>query len=249
MQKTLFTFWDSENIPQPLIDNLKKIKSDFDIKIKILNDKSINEFEIEFPILFKLFNSCTIASYKSDIIRFLYLYRYGGLWFDTSVCFKTCNLVNLYEQALEKFDICPIIIPSRAHVDNIISPGIVISKPNNKFLYETLKILQKRGLDHYIKESESGNEIIKYNIYLLIPPKIWLTILNFNNNMILADNNLLSQDCFQPQIDSFKEFNVGLLNWTPKYVQFYCCNMDHHHGKNFHLHWSTLQKKQKLFNI
>jgi len=247
MKRKIFTFWDTENIPQPIIDNINNMRISFpEFEIKILNNNSIQEFNDEYPVLTKLFNIATIPSYKADIIRFLYLHKYGGLWIDSSLCFKKCNLKKLYDEAINKFDFCTIIIPDRQHKDMVLSPGVMLSKSKNRFVYETLKFIEKKSIEHYQKESIE-QEYVEYNFYLFVAPFVWQEILVVNNEKILLNLNFEEGNVLQPNIQSFKDWGVGLLNWDKKYMHFYCWNMEHHHGQNFDKHWSQLQKRQKLF--
>ena len=67
----------------------------------------------------------------------------------------------------------------------------------------------------------------------------------FRNNVkkIYTENN---NDILTLDLPKFREYNCGLMEIS-NYLKFYGCNMDHHHGDNIHLHWSNLQKTQKLF--
>lgn len=45
----------------------------------------------------------------------------------------------------------------------------------------------------------------------------------------------------------FDEYKCGLMD-VNNFLGFYRCNMSHHHGINFHKHWSVVQKTQNFSN-
>ena len=63
------------------------------------------------------------------------------------------------------------------------------------------------------------------------------------NNEFIKDND---NNIITLKSKKFEEYNCGLMN-IDHILEFYKCNMSHHHGENFHKHWSNLQKTQKLF--
>ena len=146
------------------------------------------------------------------------------------------------------FDFVITIIPPK---NNDLKTSALLSKPKSKLGHDTIHKMTENLLKHYELEKNSV-EYIPYNFFMFVAPVIFYELLeykyddNFRNSIDLIsikdkDNNIITLN-----LNKFKEYNCGLV-CVKKYLKFYGCNMDHHHGKNMHKHWSNIQKTQKLF--
>jgi mannosyltransferase OCH1-like enzyme len=88
--KQIWTFWDSENIPEIVkqcVDTWKKHNPDY--KITIVNKSNLSTYlpEVDFSKIKHIEDSATRFS---DMVRIHLLDKYGGIWSDSSViCLKS----------------------------------------------------------------------------------------------------------------------------------------------------------------
>jgi len=199
--------------------------------------------------LIKLFHSATIAALKSDIIRFLFLYKEGGIWLDSNTTLSNNNAIKILFDRYKDFDFVITLLPTER---NDLKISALISKPNSKLAFDTLCKLEENLLRHYKIESQT-KYYFEYNLFMFTAPVIWFALLDykfevnqrikmFDNVVKDSDNNIITLN-----IEKFNKYNCGLMV-TDNLIKFYGCNMEHHHGKNFHKHWSQLQKTQRLFD-
>jgi mannosyltransferase OCH1-like enzyme len=220
--KNIFFYWTGSEIPNNLmlnVNNFKNKNKDFTVKIFDKDDVILELAKQDFPTIALLFNFITIPTCKSDIMRLLLLYYYGGIYVD-------CNTIpnesfNIFYQQNKHMD----FIISFNYNNNDYSTRILFSKPKILLLNKVLQKIQENLLDLYNKEQNS-NELIPYNILVLTGTYPFYTILGRNNCK--------------------KEFdNITYFDDNSNTVSHYGCKLKHH--INFNLHWSNLQKVQKLF--
>jgi hypothetical protein len=247
--KNIFFYWDSLAIPHEALNNVNNYKNkNPDFKVKILNDTDINKYKTEFPELIELFHLSTIAALKSDIIRFIFLYKEGGLWLDINTTLLIDNGIKILYDRYKNYDFVISIVP---YYQYDLKTSALFSKINAKIAYEVIQKMTVNLKRHY--ELERKSEVyIPYNYFSWIAPMIFYELLDYNypgeyrykiNEEMIRDGNnniitLKSKKC--------NEYNCGIMDVKPN-LYFYGCNMSHHHGNNFHKHWSNLQKTQKLF--
>jgi hypothetical protein len=242
--KNIFFYWDSLEIPREALDNVKNYKEkNNDFNVQILNDEDINKYKNEFGELIKLFHLATIAALKSDIIRFIYLYKEGGIWIDMNTTLLKEDSIKILYDRYKQFDFVISILPQS---DNELKTSALISKPNSRLAYETIREMTEKLKKHY--EIEKNSEVyIPYNYFLFIAPVVFYQLLEYKH---YADNLEFIKDCENNIItlksSFFHEYNCGIMD-VKELLGFYRCNMSHHHGINFHKHWSVVQKTQKLF--
>jgi hypothetical protein len=86
--KTIWTYWDTEELPefiQKCIDKWKQMN--FGWEIKVLNPKNFSEYIPDVDIFsFKFANS---KPRQSDFVRLYVLAEYGGVWCDASIVPQT----------------------------------------------------------------------------------------------------------------------------------------------------------------
>lgn len=247
--KNIFFYWDSLEIPEEILNNVKNyIEKNDDFNVKILNDEDIDKYKNEFPELIRLFHLVTIAALKSDIIRFIFLYKEGGIWIDSNTTLETDDGIRKIYDRYKEYDFCITILPNQR---NDLKTSALISNINSKLAYDTIIKMTQNLKIHYEIENKS-KEYIPYNYFMWIAPVVFFDILEYYfddsfrtriNNEFIRDNynNIISL-----QSKKFEEYNCGLMD-VHKLLKFYGCNMSHHHGQNYDKHWSNLQKTQKLF--
>jgi hypothetical protein len=218
--KNIWFYWTGSSVPNNLklnINNFQLKNSDFCVTL-VTNDNILDLAKIDFPDIAFLFNLISIPTCKSDIMRLLLLYYYGGIYVD---CNTTPNksFNNFYEEN-KHFD----FIISFNYKNNDFSTRILFSKPKILLLKNILEQIQINLLELYNKELIS-NDIINYNILILTGTGPFYTILGINN---------------EKKID-----NITYFDDNSDIVKHYGCKLNHH--INFDLHWSKLQLKQKLF--
>ena len=228
------------------VNNYKKHNPDFNVII--LNDKDINKYKNEFPETIKLFHLVTIAALKSDIIRFIFLYKEGGIWIDSNTTLINNDGIKILYHRYKQYDFVITILPcSRKD----LLTGCLISKINSKLAYDTIIKMTELLNQHYEIEKKS-QVYIPYNFFLMVAPVVFFDFLNYEfsddfrnriNNEFIKDNN---NNIITLKSEKFEEYCCGLMDVTNLLI-FYGCNMNHHHGENFNKHWSNLQKSQKLF--
>lgn len=247
--KNIFFYWDSLTIPQEVLENVNNYKKkNEDFNVKILNDQDIDKYKNEFPELIVLFHLVTIAALKSDIIRLIFLYKEGGIWIDSNTTLEKDDGIKILYNRYKEYDFVITILHT---LRNDLKTSCLISKINSKLAYDTITKMTENLKSHYEIEKKS-KEYIPYNYFFFIAPVVFFELLDYefndefrtriNNEFIKDDNNIITL-----KSKKFEEYNCGLMDVTGL-VKFYNCNMSHHHGKNFHKHWSNLQKTQKLFN-
>jgi hypothetical protein len=244
----IFFYWDND-IPEEVVNNINNYKNkNLDFNVVLLDDTSINKYKNDFPILVNLFHLSTIAAFKSDIIRLIFLYEEGGIWIDSNTTLINDHGIKILFERFKDFDFVITLLPKSR---NDLKTSALISKPKSKLVYDTIEKMTEKILNHYNLEKQSET-YIPYNFFLMTGPVVFFDLLkyefndNFRNSIDSIsikdnDNNILSLN-----LEKFKEYKCGLMV-VYDLLGFYGCNMHHHHGKNFDKHWSNLQRKQKLF--
>jgi hypothetical protein len=247
--KNIYFYWDSLEIPDEVLNNVNNYKKyNPDFNVKILNDEDINKYKNEFPETIELFHLATIAALKSDIIRFIFLYKEGGIWIDSNTTLINNDGIKILYDRYKQYDFVITIIPNKRHD---LKTSCLISNINSKLAYDTITKTTENLKIHYELEKKS-QVYIPYNYYMMIAPVVFFKLLEYDfddefrkriDNEFIKDND---NNIITLKSKKFEEYNCGLMDIT-KLLKFYGCNMKHHHGENFHKHWSNLQKSIKLF--
>jgi len=233
--KTIYLYWDQVEIPNEVktnFYNFKKINKTFDVKL-------INSCDIEtilknkFPDLYELFIKITIPTCKSDIARCIILYEEGGIYVD-------CNTIPIdsmenYYNDNKYYD----FIISYNYDNTDFSTKILFSKKGCIFLEKVINTIYNNLYNLFLSEKKNDN-LVEYNILKLTGTFPFMECLEYD---YVSPRNLEKES----YLNNLKLYKIGFFSDKRPEVKHYGCNMDHHHGKNFHLHWSNLQKKQKLF--
>jgi len=221
----IWFYWTGSDIPHNLalnVNKFKEINPNFRVNIITNDDEILKLASHDFPNIVTLFNKISIPTCKSDIMRLLLLYYYGGIYVD-------CNTV-----PYKSFDVfyenhkCFNFIISFKYATNDFTTRILFSKPKIPLLVDVLNVIQKNLCELYNKEKLldlHSTEIIPYNILVLTGTFPFYEILGRNNEKNMS--------------------NIAYFDNNSDIVGHYKCKLAHH--INFDLHWSNLQKKQRLF--
>jgi hypothetical protein len=172
--KHIWTFWDSDNLPNTVIkciDSWKKYNPDYEITL--LKKETINQYIPETDI-YSLKHANT-PQRISDFVRIHVLKKYGGFWIDASILLTDSlefirkkqqegnyELVGYYIDKMTTNFECPII-------ENWFFAALPNSTFLNKWCDAFLKINDYDNMDDYVKyiENEGVNlQKIEYRNYL-----------------------------------------------------------------------------------
>ena len=249
--KNIFFYWDGPDIPEEVINNVNYYKiNNNDYNVKILNNEDINKYTDEFNELIELFHLSTISALKADIIRFIVLYKEGGMWLDSNTTLINQDGIKILYDKYKNFDFIITILPD---MRNDLKTSALISKVNSELAYDTIIQITKNLKNHYEIEKKN-KDYVSYNFFLFSAPVVFFDLLDykfedhFRNKYTLEfikddNNNIITLN-----YEKFNKYKCGLMN-VNNILKFYGCNQSHHHEKNMHKHWSNLQKSQKLFKI
>lgn len=169
--KNIFFYWDGLEIPEEALNNVQNYKEkNTDFNVQILNNEDINKYKNEFPESIKLFHLATISSLKSDIIRFIYLYKEGGIWIDMNTKLLRDDGIKILYDRYKNFDFVITILPN---MRNDLKTSALISKPNSKLAYDTIIKTTENLQKHYEIEKNSPS-YIPYNYFFFIAPVVFL---------------------------------------------------------------------------
>jgi mannosyltransferase OCH1-like enzyme len=207
----------------------------------LTNDKIIKliENDYEFPLLLKVYNKLIPYAYKSDLIRYYILYKYGGVYIDSD--FVSINgIQELYEN--NDFVVCKDL-----NANNIFN-GFICSKKGNlffKFLVEQIihnilvnKINYNSDLEitgpafvgnhfeQYFQISKPFNNgfysdkntrftILNYSINLPLPKGSWINSsrnIHIQYNTLYAECKTISGEWNKTNIDFYVEDEISNMN-------------------------------------
>jgi hypothetical protein len=147
----IYLSYKNKNIPDYIIPNIKKIYTDYEIKLYDNND-CIKYLKEEYGQLYvDIFNFLIDGPIKADFWRLCILYKYGGTYFDIDLeHFNNINKIiedNVYLTTI-------IIDPSYRTNKRDFNPAIIIVKSNNEII--------KKCIDVYLEKYKNK---IKYDYW------------------------------------------------------------------------------------
>jgi mannosyltransferase OCH1-like enzyme len=240
-KKNIFFFWDKD-IPKIYLDHLSELQNMWKTyKIHLITDDYIsNYYSVHDPEFGKIYNKISIGAAKADLIRFLVMYEYGGLYLDImnypKENFKNMN--ELFEKLQEK----TVYIGSWAPKN--ISFQVILSKPKSKLILELYDLCKKNLMEQYTEEIINKNSK-HYNLVLLTGPILFHDII-VNKQFIDWNTYLKCEENAPENKEYFEKWDCDLLD-IEKYFWLWRAGFDNHHGKNMDKHWSLVQSKQNLF--
>jgi mannosyltransferase OCH1-like enzyme len=205
--------------------------------VLLTNERIIKmiQYDEEFPLLFHAYNKIKPFAFKSDVIRYYVLYKYGGIYADIDfICMnKIDDLYNDYDLVL-----C-------SDIDNFnVSNGFICSKKGNTFL----KYVVEKVIDNIINETKHDSnlsitgpiffrrcfstffnittkkilngsfvlnniklKILKYDFNLPLPKGSWI---NSSRKYYVSNGNILNAECI---VNSFGNM---FEKWVKNRIQF-----------------------------
>lgn len=177
-----FCYWDKgiEKMPEMIrhiYNNNKKISEIYNFDLILITDENVKSYIPLPPMFFNL-----DPNYKSDIVRFTCLNKFGGMWIDADVIIiKDLNL--LWKQFLAKKKDAILDIELNYKI-GCASMLMLPNTPCSNFCYNYINVLL---------ESHDITKNIKWDF--LGPANVKLLYLTFQKNIILNDHNKVKQGC------------------------------------------------------
>ena len=138
------TYYDKDNIPKKVYDNIKEYAPGYEHII--WDDSECENFFKKYfnPNILKTFRKLK-GAHKADLFRYCYLYKYGGIYLDI----KTELIRPVSEVFPENYTYSVLSI-----INNSIYQGIIATPPRNplflKLIYFMVKLVEKRNKFPYI---------------------------------------------------------------------------------------------------
>ena len=107
----------------------------------------VNFINKKYPNIINLYNKVNVGAYKADLFRILYLYRYGGLYFDCkNILYKDIRDLLTYDEIFAK------------DLYQGICNGFIFCNSKNNIILKNylLSILYNFHKELYFKENEMG---------------------------------------------------------------------------------------------
>ena len=128
--KIIHQSWKNENIPVKHKEHFESWHDYHPCALHVLwTDEDNTSFvKNEYPNLLDVYNSLVLVIQKCDMVRLLYLHKYGGVYADLDYEAHT----NIFKNIPKKFDI--LIVESPALINETMQNSLMISR-NRKHMY------------------------------------------------------------------------------------------------------------------
>lgn len=189
-------------------------------------DKDNREFvKSHFPGFLKIYDGFDFNIQRADVIRYLILYKMGGVYVDVDFeCFA--NLEDLLKESSCVFAVEPLSHCSMHQIDNLICNAFIASIPNHPFMEllinETGKPVQFSANSN-IKVMESTGPYMLTRVYQQFKNKESLTILDPGVVYPLSKYEvtcLLTQGKLDPLLQKKLDDSVAVHYWFNTWVDF-----------------------------
>lgn len=215
--KIIFQTWKTHDLPKQFAywsGTWKKYNPDY--KYVLWDDKENREFVVKyFDWFLETYDSYDAGIKRADAIRYMFLYRHGGIYADLDFeCLKP------FDELLDKYNY-DIILGSMEsdlsswHLSNNIPNAIMISKPGCTFWLKVLKEMQRRSKIPGRPEVQTGPIVLKdvykwsfeYSIKVLPPsvlyPISWVTGEEERKSALASETTTLTQKMKAKYPDSY----------------------------------------------
>lgn len=244
--RKLFFYRDKET-PDAVLRNVENFsKSLRDVEVILLTDSMLDQFSEVFPDVVELIPQISLPATRSDLVRLMALYQYGGMWLDSNTTLKDPVKFDGLFDVYSSFHFV-ITVMENSRFD--LKTSALMAQSGSTLAWESVEKTMDNLHRHFELEKKTS-EYVPYNMFMFTAPVIWTEMIGytfddkFRNQVALTfQQNPKTLTLYLPK---FEEYGVALMK-VNEIVQFYGCNMDHHHGENFHNHWSETQKRQRLF--
>ena len=162
----IYFFWD-KNTPDVYlkhVDNIRQMYRKYNVHL--INDNWVIQYftkkkDVEF---LKIYKKITLGAAKSDLVRFILMYEYGGLYLDIMNYPKeNLNMDELFAKLVNKSVYVGYLEP------NYISFQVMLCKPKSALIKQLYELCKNNLIEHYEKELVSTSHV-KYNLILLTGP-------------------------------------------------------------------------------
>ena len=218
MIKIIWSYWNTNNKPdivQAAINSWYENANGWNIII--LSDTTLHKYlnKSELPSNFETIEQTKGIQFKSDLIRLLLLYKYGGLWIDASV-FLTKDIKWIIDKTIKEniTDFTGFKIKNKKYMENWFIYVPYKTNKQIKKLYDILADVAKYDnvTDHKIYDFKlfNSNKFKKY----FITYQAYYYLLQTNNDFKMAHNNANIININITTINVFKIVNTinRLLN-------------------------------------
>lgn len=245
IEKNVFFYWDKDT-PEAILNNVAHFRNSLDnFEVVLLTDSTLHQFSEVFPDVVELIPKISLPAMRADLVRLMALYQYGGMWLDSNTTLKDpAKLEGMFE-AYSSFQ----FVITVTNTDFNVRAGAMMARSGSTLAWESVEKTMENLHRHFELEKKTS-EYVPYNMFMFVAPVIWIEMIGytfddeFRNQVALTFQQ--NPKTLTLDLPKFEEFGVALMI-VDEIVSFYGCNMDHHHGENFHNHWSERQKRQRLF--
>jgi hypothetical protein len=244
--RKIFFYWDNET-PDAVLRNVENFsKSLRDIEVILLTDSTLHQFSEVFPDVVDLIPQISLPSTRSDLVRLMALYQYGGMWLDSNTTLiDPAKLEGMFD-VYSRFQFV-ITVMENSRFD--LKTSALMAQSGSTLAFKSIEKTMENLHRHFELEKKTS-EYVPYNMFMFTAPVIWTGMIGytfddeFRNQVALTFQQ--NPKTLTLDLPKFEEYGVALMK-VDEIVEFYGCNMDHHHEENFHNHWSERQKSQRLF--
>ena len=244
--RKFFFYWDNET-PDAVLRNVENFsKSLRDVEVILLTDSTLDQFSEVFPDVVDLIPRISLPSLRSDLVRLMALYQYGGMWLDSNTTLKDpVKLEGLFDVYSSFQFVITVLENSRFD----LKTSALMARPGSTLASKSIEKTMENLHRHFELEKKTS-EYVPYNMFMFVAPVIWTEMIaytfddKFRNQV--ASTFQQNPKTLTLDLPEFEEYGVALMK-VNEIVEFYGCNMDHHHGENLRNHWSERQKRQRLF--
>lgn len=202
--KKIWLYWEDQNVPELVLLMVEQIRKVFkEYNVNLLTGGNLTNYlpDLDFSIAIPLAN-------KSDIIRLSLLYRYGGIWIDSSVIISDFPKWLEEHMAAEKYDLIAFY-REVATIDfnfPVIESWFLTSPAQNIFIkswLDELMPLKDLGQEKYFKEIRDREDysMLKQNIdnpeYLLVYLAMQIALRKNNNYNLFLKKSEASAFLYQ----------------------------------------------------
>ena len=208
--KTIHQIWlGGKDLPKQYLKWMKSWqKYNPDWSYKLWDENSIKKLNIED---FNVYSKTLSPGYRSDIIRYIILNKYGGLYVDTDFeCLRKIPLNLLYY----KFVACTMF-----NNKPMIGNSILMSAPNSIILEKVLKYIKsieyKNDINYIIKNS--GPETITKE-YFALAKELEETSLILPSNYFYPFPNFMINKKIN-RYDEIEDISIGIHHWEMSWMK------------------------------
>jgi mannosyltransferase OCH1-like enzyme len=245
-KKNIFFFWDKDT-PKVYVDHVADMQKRWSTyNVHLITDVFMSEYYREHDSSFEpIYNRISLGTCKSDLVRLLLMYQYGGLWLDI-MNYPTDSFTDmdvLFSQLEKKTTYVGASIKRNSGV-NGIGFQMILSKPKSDLMHELYNLCKKNLCEQYTIECVN-NERKTYNLITLTGPILFHDIVvqktfsSWDKYLTLEENSIKNKQYFD-------KWDCELID-RDKYFWCWRVGFDNHHGINMDKHWSKRQLIQNLF--